>query len=88
MEVFVSGDENTHTFSSEDGSYLLSFLTLNPRRIRIVLRHDGFSGGSHTVVTLDPILTNETNQIFKKDFILTKPTQEIIVNTSTRKIIT
>lgn len=86
VEIFVSGSQKIHTFSAPDGSYKLSFETLNPRRIRIVLRHDLFAGWSYTAVTLDPALTNDIEQLFKKDFVLTRPEQELTINTGTKKI--
>jgi len=62
-------------------------LTINPRRVRLVVQHPDFAGGAHTVVTLDPKLLGSTEQLFEKDFVLTEALQSIMLDTVSKKVI-
>lgn len=84
--VFVSGEEKNSALTDKNWAYTFSFTTLNPRRIRIVVHHPDFAGGAHTVVTFDPSLLDAGEQLFEKNFTLTRAVQSIIVDTSKKKV--
>lgn len=86
--VFFFGDEKNVTTSNNLGYYSITTTTLHPKRMRLIVQHNDFAGGSHTFITTDPRLYFDgPEQIFEKDFTLIRPEQAIVIDTGKRKAI-
>lgn len=88
--LFILWEENiAKTDTDNTGFFSLTFESLHPRRIRMIIQHPEFSGWSYTFVTQDTRLALDPHeQVFEKDFTIIRALQKVTLDTNQKKILT